>query len=432
MPSDDDLNFRYENPRMPERPPATGPVGNWPIEDRFISVMKRTASKLPGEVGEEFSQLLTPMVLAGLIPVLVLWAAAHACPITWLVDALTALIIGLGMAMSIYEIWNACGEFIAFLQGTATAQTEADLDSAATHLAQFIASVGVAIFFLIVARNGKPLANRAATAMGGVLAANATRAGMLGHHAEAFANAAKSMQRFILVRFTNQGSTKWIQRGYPAKPMCIKAKTHSETGIVTIGKDPAKAPQETMEALTNGYYVVDADLVARGTGGKILALPKQTEWPLQRGQVIDPLSQKPLVGDYDLMGVVDPLNPGQNISLSTSGGISVADRTNPMVKRVADFVNSLIGEKRVMHGAHDQYGGLDDAGEGIIVFEPNGESKILSTLGEIRDYYMTSLGGRQPATGSYPKISVDEAMKLADRDNVIFVDFKSKTRFEPN
>jgi hypothetical protein len=83
MPSDDDLNFRYENPRMPERPPATGPVGNWSLEDRFISVMKRTASKLPGEVGEEFSQLLTPMVLAGLIPVLVLWAAAHACPVTW-------------------------------------------------------------------------------------------------------------------------------------------------------------------------------------------------------------------------------------------------------------------------------------------------------------------------------------------------------------
>ena len=33
------------------------------------------------------------------------------------------------------------------------------------------------------------------------------------------------------------------------------------------------------------------------------------EWPLEPGQVIHPSQKKPLVGDYDLLGVIDPDAP---------------------------------------------------------------------------------------------------------------------------
>lgn len=429
--TDESLGMRFENPRTPAVAPPAGPVTSWTLEEKFRVTMQRTLPKLSGEIQEEFSQLLSPWMLAGLIPVLVVWAVSHACPVGWVADAIMGLFMAFGLVVSIREIWQVSGDFVAFLTDTASANTEADLDRAAGHLANFIAVVGVAVFVLLVTRKGKPLATRAATAAGGILAANAARAGMLTSHADAFAKVASSTRKFIMVRFTNPESMKWIMKRYPAKPPCIKAKTSSETGLVTIGKDPAKAAKETMEAISNGYYVVGEDLVARGRGGVKLDLPSSTEWPLQRGQIIDPVTRKPITGDYDLMGVVDPMNPGQNITLATSNGLPVADRTNPLVKMVAEKVNQLMGDKRVMHGAQDNFGSLEDAGEGVIVFKPNGESKVLSTMEEMRSFYRNELGGRQTAVGAYPRISLQEAMRANGLDNVIFVDFGSGTRFEP-
>ncbi len=70
-----------------------------------------------------------------------------------------------------------------------------------------------------------------------------------------------------------------------------------------------------------------------------------------------------------------------------------------------------MGDKRVMHGAQDNFGSLEDAGEGVIVFKPNGESKVLSTMEEMRSFYRNELGGRQTAVGAYPRISLQEAMR---------------------
>ena len=90
--------------------------------------------------------------------------------------------------------------------------------------------------------------------------------------------------------------------------------------------------------------------------GQRVNLPDRPEWPVQPGQIIDPNLKKPLVGDYDLMDVVDPRRMGQNVSHSRGG-----DRTNPIVDRVRNLINQAIGQERVMHGAHGNFGSIDSA-----------------------------------------------------------------------
>ncbi|MGV2338187.1 MAG UNVERIFIED_CONTAM: hypothetical protein LVR18_30315 [Planctomycetaceae bacterium] len=432
--TDESLGMRHANPRTATAarlPRPSGPIDGWTLEEKFRMALLKTLPKLTGEIREEFEQLLSPWMLAGLLPVLVAWAVSQVCPIGWVVDFIMGLFLAFGLCISIREIWRVSEDFLNFISITASAKSEADLDRAAGHLANFIAVVGVAVFVLLVTRKGKPAAVRAAKAASGILAANAARAGMLAKHAEAFAKVAVNTKKFIMVRFTNPAAMQWITKGYPAKPPCIKSKTSSETGLATISKDPAKALNETRDALANGYYVVGEDLVAQAAGEARLDLRKSAEWPLRPGQIIDPHSRKPITGDYDLMGVVDPMNPGQNITLATSNGMPLADRTNPIVRMVTEQINKLMGDNRVMHGAHDNFSSLESAGSGVIVFKPNGESKILATIDEMRNFYRDDLGGRQAVNGSYPRIPLQEAISAGLAENVVVVDFKSRTRIQP-
>jgi hypothetical protein len=81
-------------------------------------------------------------------------------------------------------------------------------------------------------------------------------------------------------------------------------------------------------------------------------------WKLEPGQLIDGKLKKPLVADYDIMGVIDPKNPGQNIVTVSNNGVTVKDAISPMVRMVKDLLNQLFGRRRVMHGAQDQFAGF--------------------------------------------------------------------------
>jgi hypothetical protein len=180
-------------------------------------------------------------------------------------------------------------------------------------------------------------------------------------HFEAFQKVANETGLIIVVRNTNRASTPLIELDCPAKPLEIKFHVSSSTGVVT-----ASGAAEIKTAHDAGYYVVDADRIARrefwdkfnGRQVKQELKLDNVFWKLEPGQLIDGKLKKPLVADYDVMGVIDPKNPGQNIVTVSNNGVTVKDAISPMVRRVADLLNQLFGRRRVMHGAQDQFAGF--------------------------------------------------------------------------
>jgi hypothetical protein len=116
------------------------------------------------------------------------------------------------------------------------------------------------------------------------------------------------------------------------------------------------------------------------------------------GQVIEPKQRKALVGDYDLMGVIDPAATGRNLVLVTSNGVKMNNLMSPDVERARAAINRRLDQPRVMHGAQDQFGDFPESG-GAAAFFPNGLVWELKDEQSIRGFY--DLLNRQPITGTY-------------------------------
>jgi hypothetical protein len=222
--------------------------------------------------------------------------------------------------------------------------------------------------------------------------------GMPPDHFTSFQAAAQELGLIIIVRNTNQKSRQWIEKGYPPKPMTIKCHTSSKTGKVT-----ATTPAEVAQCRAAGFYVLDSDGVARRARNDALPMqfPFNTPEMNEEGQVIDPVQKKALVGDYDLMGVVDPAAPGRNLVLVASNGIRMSNLISPDVEKARAAVNRRLDQPRVMHGAQDQFGGFVESG--AAAFFPNGLVWELKDGESVRGFY--DLIKRQPITGSYPRRS---------------------------
>ena len=222
--------------------------------------------------------------------------------------------------------------------------------------------------------------------------------GMPQGHFKAMQNSAEQTGLVAVVRNTNPASMKLIERGCPAKPLAIKANTSPTTGVVMAAKK-----SDVDAAMRQGYYVVDADGVARRT--VIKGRQKVVEelelrkpfWKVEPGQMIVGGRQPmPLVGDYDLMGVFDPANAGRNIALVTKGGRKVADISGPEVSRFRAIANGKLDGDRCMHGAQDQFASFRG---GATVFHPDGTVIYLKDADAVEDYYKSI--ARQPRDRSY-------------------------------
>ena len=133
------------------RPGPTGlevSVDGMPLEQRFTEMLYMTGPKLPGEVQEEFANMLTPTNLAIMVGVLAAWAGSHYVGIGFIADAV--LLIG-GVALLGWQIFSAAEDFMNAITVTYNARTRRDLDTAAAHLANFIAVVGVSDVLLMFA-----------------------------------------------------------------------------------------------------------------------------------------------------------------------------------------------------------------------------------------------------------------------------------------
>lgn len=228
------------------------------------------------------------------------------------------------------------------------------------------------------------------------------KSGITRSHFGAFQEAAQRENVIAVVRNTNPASTRLIEMGCPGKPLSIKFHTSERTGVV-MAADPA----DIKKAYDQRYFVVDADGIARRPipgqvrNGKPVMEELELKgafWQVEQGQLIDPRLRKPVVGDYDLMGVVDPSAPGRNIALHASGEKTPADISSPIVDRFKNAVNQRLDMPRVLHGAQDQFAGFRG---GATAFLPDGTVKFLPDEAAVQGFYKSI--GRETIRGSHPR-----------------------------
>src|SRR5262249_33776881 len=155
-----------------------------------------------------------------------------------------------------------------------------------------------------------------------------------------------------------------VRQGAHGKPMWAKFKTKEATGVLT-----AETAGERLVAYENGAYVVHPDTLARRTARRIhivdgkevveeIPPAHRDQGTPEPGQVVMK-DGKPIVGDYDLLGAAPVEAPGRSIALVPED-VAYGDWNGPVVKKYAKAVNDKLGkEPMVLHGAQDQYGGIE-------------------------------------------------------------------------
>lgn len=143
--------------------PSRGPIGcsesveKMSLEDRFEKVLFMTATKLPGQIRDEFLAFLTPTNIAITVGVLAVWAGSHYFGVGFVIDI---ILLVAGAIMIGWQILSSANDLYQCVKITWSARTLADLDRAATHLADFITVVGVTVFIAIISKGAKrPITN---------------------------------------------------------------------------------------------------------------------------------------------------------------------------------------------------------------------------------------------------------------------------------
>jgi hypothetical protein len=238
------------------------------------------------------------------------------------------------------------------------------------------------------------------------------RMGIPRKHLAAMAQAAKETNVVAVFRANKQAAIELIERGAVGKPKSLSIpgfKSSPQTGVLT-----AAAPDQVAVATRNGYFLVEADGVARRTvmrGGKeVVEEMRLTNpyWRVETGQVIDPTGH-PVVGDYDGLGALPLESPGRNV-VPVPKDTAKGDWLGPDWERYMDVVNPKLDKMRVLHGAQDQFhnptwGGLtDDIAYAVF---PDGRAVVLAGKAEQQAFYeaferQTAVGSYNPGVGPRP------------------------------
>ena len=206
----------------------------------------------------------------------------------------------------------------------------------------------------------------------------ASRSGMAGAHIKVVLEIAKERGLIIIFRNANPNCLKYIKRGFPAKPIEISAKTQKD-GLVRAISDA-----EYAQALNAGFMVVEKGgkkVAYLDNAGKVVTkdLPKSlanmsgyTPW---HGHIIHKNAELPLTGDYDLLSILDPKDLNKNATGTILGGKGSKSLTNAHDNDVIEALNKGFGDKRVLHGTHENYSAISKGGD-VTVFMPDGETVL--------------------------------------------------------
>ncbi len=142
-------------PAAGSAPAAKAGIWEWTLEEKFASVLRRTVPRLPGSMQREFEALLSPTSLAIITGTLAVWAASHAFGIGEAVDVALLLAGAFFLGMAAFDVASELGDFLVV---TFNAESEQQLDEAASHLARAVALIGVTAFVVLltkIARTGR-------------------------------------------------------------------------------------------------------------------------------------------------------------------------------------------------------------------------------------------------------------------------------------
>jgi len=218
-----------------------------------------------------------------------------------------------------------------------------------------------------------------------------------------FAEAARTLKLWLLVRLTNGESLKFIGlSNYTPKPIDCKAKT----------ADYNYAPRYQVAGL-----VVDPTEHAMAFTGdrrvKALATWKDFQPVLQNAATgysvdRDPSSQhygcvtlcraetggrrKYLHGDYDLYDAIDANNVRTNLAI-VDNLREQRHMRGPEFNRVQQFVNSRIGIPMIQHSDQSKF--THHSNEPVDVFGPQGQECTLLNEFTIRAWYRNQFEGRR-------------------------------------
>jgi hypothetical protein len=224
--------------------------------------------------------------------------------------------------------------------------------------------------------------------------------GITAGHFKVFRDVAGETNTIILVRKCNRAALRWIELGYPPKPMSVSlAKTSRRTGKVTCDGGPAPKPEQVGQVHRAGHYTLTMKAPKASVLKPVNPLASRPELPKEflvestemneEGQVIDSESGLPMTADYDLMGVVDASTLQRPVADRKPGRANVVfDRTNLLATTIIAKLNCRFGRRRITHGPHDLRYRVDENNEaGCAVFYPDRRLYHLPTVSDLKEFY---------------------------------------------
>jgi hypothetical protein len=136
-------------------------VDEWSLAERFEYVLIHTGAHLAPDLRAQFTALLTPTNIGIMVGSLVVWAAGHFCGVSELTDA---FLLGFGLVFLGRAALDVARYLKNFIELTCSASTKAELEDAASDLAQAIAILGVVAFFSLLAKVSRAIGDKPETA----------------------------------------------------------------------------------------------------------------------------------------------------------------------------------------------------------------------------------------------------------------------------
>lgn len=127
-------------------------IGSLNFEQRLGEVFKRTLPKLGPDARNQLAALIAPESLAIIAGVLVAWVAGHAFGVGEIIDIVLGVVGFFSVGLAVF---SGVDELFEFARLTYTANSDADLDRAATHLANGIAILGIQAVLAVLFK-GRP------------------------------------------------------------------------------------------------------------------------------------------------------------------------------------------------------------------------------------------------------------------------------------
>ncbi len=130
-------------------------IAGWSLTAKLVEAWRLAIPKVPAEMRNQFAAMISPANIAITGGVLAAWAGSHFFGVGEVADAVVGVI---GAAMLGWQAGQAAVEMGRYVVIASTAKTHSDLESAATHLANAVAIVGVTAIAMCIAKAaGKPL-----------------------------------------------------------------------------------------------------------------------------------------------------------------------------------------------------------------------------------------------------------------------------------